>query len=97
MHDPNPVRLTPATPDLQPPPRHEWMAQAACSGTGHEGFYPSSSNSQAYRAQAEMALRICRRCPVTAECLEYALTTDDRYGVLGGTMPGQRDQMRRNA
>ena len=94
MPDLNPIRLAPASPDLQPPSRHGWMTEAACINVGFDAFYPASENSQLYRVQAEMALRICQRCPVQAECLAYALETNDHYGVLGGTTPAQRKAMR---
>jgi WhiB family redox-sensing transcriptional regulator len=30
-------------------------------------------------------------CPLKAECLEYALATDERFGVWGGMGPRERD------
>lgn len=43
------------------------------------------------------ALKVCAACPVTKECLEYALTINERDGVLGGTTPSQRRRLRRAA
>lgn len=42
-------------------------------------------------------MAFCRRCPVQAGCLEYALETeeeDHEAGVWGGTTPYQRRQLK---
>ncbi|MGH9060608.1 MAG: WhiB family transcriptional regulator, partial [Acidimicrobiales bacterium] len=36
------------------------------------------------------AKAICARCPVRAECLAFALATDQRYGIWGGTSETDR-------
>ncbi len=36
------------------------------------------------------AKRICRTCPVAAECLEYALVNRERFGIFGGATPTER-------
>lgn len=41
------------------------------------------------------AKRICARCPVKAECLQFALETDERWGVWGGTSAFERRWLRR--
>jgi WhiB family transcriptional regulator, redox-sensing transcriptional regulator len=61
-----------------PADRHDdWRDQAACSGMDVDLFYPERG------ATAPEAKRICRWCPVRIECLNYALRTDERYGVWG--------------
>ena len=40
------------------------------------------------------AVAACRRCPAAAPCLAYALAADERYGIWGGTLPGERRVMR---
>lgn len=55
----------------------DWMRDALCSGTDTEAFYPNKGES------TSDAKRICRRCPVRAECLEYALDMAERFGVWG--------------
>ncbi|WP_145692876.1 WhiB family transcriptional regulator [Rhodococcus rhodochrous] len=32
-------------------------------------------------ATEQAVLNFCRQCPVTAQCLEHALTHDDRWGL----------------
>jgi hypothetical protein len=34
--------------------------------------------------------KVCAACPVTADCLEYALGNRDEFGVWGGTTGRQR-------
>lgn len=46
------------------------------------------------------ALRICKSCPVKAECLEWALTWELRddhefYGIYGGTTARERERLYR--
>jgi len=36
------------------------------------------------------AKRVCRSCEVQAECLEYALENDERFGIWGGC-PSEND------
>lgn len=37
----------------------------------------------------------CRRCPVAAPCLGYALVAGERHGVWGGLDPEQRKALSR--
>jgi|GEM_PF-6043034 len=39
---------------------------------------------------AERALVFCRACPISGDCLQYALEYDRRYGIWGGTTPHYR-------
>jgi len=42
------------------------------------------------------AQRVCARCPVAELCLWTCLVDEDpshRFGVWGGLLPGQRDQL----
>jgi WhiB family transcriptional regulator, redox-sensing transcriptional regulator len=48
-------------------------------------WFPEDPDHDAARAVA-----ICMACPVRAECLNYAITTDQSEGVWGGTTPSQR-------
>lgn len=68
---------------------HDWMDQAACLGADPEIFHP-----QAW-SRAEPAKRICRACPVKAECLDEALRTDSRFGVRGGLTERERAKLRK--
>jgi WhiB family redox-sensing transcriptional regulator len=75
----------------------EWMTRAACRGTNPALFYPEPGG-QGGKTVAE-ARRLCRRCPVKAECLEYVLGRETRggkghrHGVWGGLTGAQRYQL----
>ena len=40
--------------------------------------------------KAGPAKRVCRSCPHTTACLEFALATDQRFGIWGATTPRER-------
>lgn len=46
---------------------------------------------QTYR----MARSLCNHCPIIAECLNYALTTNQTEGMWGGLSPVERRQLLR--
>jgi WhiB family redox-sensing transcriptional regulator len=68
------------------PPRSDWQTDAACVGTDPELFFPPSG-SKGLDAKA-----VCQGCPVSAECLDYALADPHLVGVWGGTSDLQRKQ-----
>lgn len=63
-----------------------WQDRALCAGTDPELFFPGRG------ASSKEAKKVCRGCVVRAECLDYALAADERYGVWGGL--SERDRMR---
>lgn len=62
----------------------EFMRYGDCSQTDPEVFFPEKGGSTA------PAKRICGGCSVRAECLEFALARDERFGVWGGTSERER-------
>lgn len=77
---------------------HEpWRELAACRGRapsngqdrvwGH-AFFPHHGQSHRH------GKRVCAACPVTADCLAFALRTGEPYGIWGGTSPLQRRYIR---
>lgn len=75
---------------LDSDPAEGWREYAACQGTDGELFYPSEERGNAHDAK-----RICSRCPVRLECLEYALERREKFGVWGGTVTKEREQIAR--
>ena len=61
----------------------EWREQAACKGKLDVFFphvsYHAASERRGYDAYRE-ARAICAECPVRAECLDFALTTNQGSG-----------------
>lgn len=74
----------------------EWLRSAACIGEDPELFFPVGTSGPALRETAD-AKRVCGRCPVTADCLEYALAGGQMSGVWGGTDEAERADLLRTA
>jgi WhiB family redox-sensing transcriptional regulator len=69
----------------------EWQERGLCSQTDPEAFFPEKGGS------TREAKRICSRCEVRAECLEYALGHDERFGIWGGLSERERRKLKRRA
>src|SRR3954470_14074219 len=67
----------------------EWQERALWSQTDPEAFFPEKGGS------TREAKRICSRCDVKAECLEYALGHDERFGIWGGLSERERRKLKR--
>lgn len=74
---------------LDPAADGDWQARAHCARTDPEAFFPEKGGS------TRQAKRICSGCDVRAECLEYALAHDERFGVWGGLSEWQRRRLGR--
>jgi WhiB family transcriptional regulator, redox-sensing transcriptional regulator len=70
------------------PDAHSWQERALCAETDPEAFFPEKGGSP------REAKRICTGCEVRAECLEYALANDERFGIWGGLSERERRRMR---
>lgn len=68
-----------------------WRDYAACRGTDTDSFYPGKGES------SEVARKICRRCFVSSECLQYSIDMRDENGIWGGIPEGQRKRLLRRA
>ncbi|GHB35427.1 MULTISPECIES: WhiB family transcriptional regulator [Streptomyces] len=67
----------------------EWLRRAACAEEDPELFFPVGSVGPA-RHDIAAAKRVCARCPVTGQCLAWALSTGQTSGVWGGTGEEER-------
>ena len=74
--------------DLDQP---DWQERALCAQTDPEAFFPEKGGS------TREAKRICAGCEVRAECLEYALAFDERFGIWGGLSERERRRLKRGA
>jgi WhiB family redox-sensing transcriptional regulator len=72
----------------------QWRTHAACRDYDPELFFPIGTGELADR-QAVAAKTICRRCPVIATCLEWAVANGPVAGVWGGTTEVERAAARR--
>ncbi|WP_024441454.1 WhiB family transcriptional regulator [Mycobacterium sp. UM_WGJ] len=67
----------------------QWQDRALCSQTDPEAFFPEKGGS------TREAKKICQRCSVRSECLEYALAHDERFGIWGGLSERERRRLKR--
>ncbi|WP_416380828.1 WhiB family transcriptional regulator [Georgenia sp. H159] len=68
-----------------------WQERALCAQTDPEAFFPEKGGS------TREAKRVCTVCEVRAECLEYALANDERFGIWGGLSERERRKLKRRA
>ena len=68
-----------------------WQDRALCAQTDPEAFFPEKGGS------TREAKKICTGCEVKAECLEYALANDERFGIWGGLSERERRKLKRRA
>jgi WhiB family redox-sensing transcriptional regulator len=68
-----------------------WQEEALCAQTDPEAFFPEKGGS------TREAKRVCSRCEVRLECLEYALGHDERFGIWGGLSERERRRLKRRA
>lgn len=66
-----------------------WIEQALCRQVGGDEWFPDQGQS------THAVKAICRRCPVIAPCLDYALQNNEHFGVWGGTSEPERRRIRK--
>lgn len=85
--------VTPVADDLLGSDQGElgWQERALCAQTDPEAFFPEKGGS------TREAKRVCTGCEVQAECLDYALANDERFGIWGGMSERERRRLKREA
>ena len=58
-------------------------------------FFPEEYSEQGratteQRLATRLAKEMCARCPIQRECLDYAVTANEEFGVWGGTTRHER-------
>lgn len=71
-----------------------WRSRSLCRDSNPDLFFPVGATGTALE-QIEAAKEICGACPVTRECLEFALETNQEAGVWGGTTEEERRALRK--
>ncbi len=69
-----------------------WREDAACLGARDVNFFPDREDS----VGVSRAKAVCATCPVAAECLSWAIETNQMDGVWGGHTAKERRVIRRN-
>lgn len=81
--------VAPADPNDTPGSEEHWSHHALCAQTDPEVFYPDNGEP------VTEAKRVCARCPVNTQCLQWALANNERFGVWGGASERERRRMTR--
>ena len=64
-----------------------WQSDALCAQTDPEAFFPEKGES------TEQAKKVCAVCKVQENCLAYALSNDEKFGVWGGLSESELRQI----
>lgn len=79
-----------------PRPSWGWQDAAECRGEDLILFYGVDGERGPEREIREQrAKKICAKCPVRAECLDYATSRPEKAGVWGGLGEDERAAERR--
>jgi len=65
-----------------------WTSDALCAETDPEAFFPEKGGS------TREGVAMCHRCTVAAECLDYAIANNERFGIWGGLTERNRRSIR---
>jgi WhiB family transcriptional regulator, redox-sensing transcriptional regulator len=84
----NPVTFRRAAPKSGPAERR-WQERANCLGVDPDLFFPERG------ASTKEAKAVCRGCEVRVDCLEYALSHGEKFGIWGGLSERERRRVRR--
>lgn len=68
-----------------------WARDAKCLSADPDTFFPEKGGS------TREAKRICAMCDVRQQCLEFALSNDERFGIWGGMSERERRKLKRLA
>jgi WhiB family redox-sensing transcriptional regulator len=72
----------------------DWRQKASCRSVDPDLFFPIGTTGIALD-QIEQAKAVCRACDARAECLEFALATNQESGVWGATSEEERRKLRK--
>lgn len=68
-----------------------WRESANCRHADPDTFFhPDGERGDARRDRSLLAKQICRSCPVSRECLAFALASREGFGIWGGMSEDER-------
>jgi WhiB family transcriptional regulator, redox-sensing transcriptional regulator len=78
------------------PERLDWQDEAACREYDNVLFFGEEGESELEKqAREARAKSVCQRCPVSEPCLEFAMETNQKYGIWGGLTDKERASLKR--
>lgn len=73
-----------------------WRDKASCKGVDIDVFYfESDEENRNLKKSTDKAKAFCQECPVSEQCLTYALNEDIKFGVWGGFTSRERGSLRK--
>lgn len=76
-----------------PTEQKDWRSQGNCHGKDPDTFFPPAGDywrEERDGAVIALAKSVCASCVVSGDCLRFAYEADDRYAVMAGTTPDER-------
>jgi WhiB family transcriptional regulator, redox-sensing transcriptional regulator len=74
----------------------DWQEAAACNQYDNVLFFGEEGESELDKQNREAhAKTICAQCPVLEPCLEFAMETNQKYGIWGGLTDKERASLKR--
>ena len=75
----------------------DWQEDAACREYDNILFFGDDQGEPEFEKQAReaRAKAVCHRCPVAEPCLEFAIETNQKYGIWGGMTDKERASLKR--
>lgn len=70
----------------------QWQDFGNCRGVDPDLFFPRRGEM----VEINRALEVCGGCEVKVECLEFALTNNEKFGIWGGVSERGRRQIKRH-
>ncbi|ROZ98278.1 WhiB family transcriptional regulator [Gordonia sp. OPL2] len=71
-----------------------WRQQARCGEESAHLFIVDNRESKNQRTHREaLAKVLCRSCPVSSRCLEYAIGAGEEQGIWGGLGVAEREAL----
>lgn len=67
----------------------DWRDLARCQETDPEAFFPEKGGDNGAAAKA-----VCASCPARLDCEDFALRSDQRFGIWGGHSPKELRKLR---
>ena len=67
---------------------------APCHGATHLFYADDRGRGGDNASRARAAKKVCRTCPHTLACLDYAIANNETFGIWGGLSEKQRRNVR---
>lgn len=69
-----------------------WADRSECRSVDKSVFFGGSDEVPMSRVEVRTARSICFLCPVRRDCLEFALSNEETWGVWGGLTGSERQR-----